>query len=142
MTMRKRIVTLVALLILLAAASCVAIVWWTAPRNITTMERLAKLRGGETARQLEDALGSPGVDRPGFPPIPFGLINDPDRDLVGFLPFESKGLPIVEGWKEWQTPDGKRIAVCFDDSGSVAAAATFQVTESWFDEFHRWLRSP
>jgi hypothetical protein len=140
--MKKRLLVRLFLLIAVAVGGFLLIAWWTGPTNITSIERFAKIRGGESGEALEELLGAPGVDKAGYPPILLGYINVPDVTGIKFAMIESQGPPVVPGWKEWQTRDGKRIAVCFDESGKVAAAARFEVPENWFEKLRRWLRGP
>jgi hypothetical protein len=111
--------------------------WLTGPSNVTSLERLAELRGGETEQEVEDILGAPGVDNTTIRKF---LLGHSDVAEVKFLPIHSKGSLVSSRWKEWRTRGGKHIAVCFNDAYKVVAAATFKVSDTWFEKIRRWLR--
>src|SRR5262249_21272919 len=134
---KKRLLVRLLLLIVVAIAGFLLIAWWTAPTNITTVERFAMIRGDETVDQLEEILGAPGEDKPGYPWFPEGDAPAGTAELR-FAPREFRLLSIAPGWIEWQTRDGQRIGVCFDESGRVVVAARYVERESWFEQTRRW----
>jgi hypothetical protein len=138
--MKKRLLTRLSLLGAVAVAGFFLIVWWTAPANVTTLERFRQVQGGETAEELEELLGSAGIEKPGVPPIFPGYVGIPDNTRVEFADIDAKFLPVGSSFTEWQTRQGKRIVVCFDESGRVAVAATIEQTESWWEKLRRWIR--
>jgi hypothetical protein len=138
--MKKRLLTRLSLLGAVAVAGFFLIVWWIGPANVTTLERFRHIKGGETADELEELLGSAGVEKPGTPPIFPGYIGIPDNIRVEVADIDAKALPGGSSFTEWHTREGKRIVVCFDESGRVAVAATIEQTESWWEKARRWFR--
>lgn len=122
--MRKRIILRLGILAIVAAGGFLLLVWGMAPDNFTTLERFAMLQGGESAEEVQRILGAPGIDRPGIPRALEGKVDVSD---------------LLHS-KEWRTPDGKRIAICFDKLGKAVASARFEEAENWPEKIRRWLR--
>jgi hypothetical protein len=132
--MRRRLLTRLFLLIVLAFAGFVLLVWWTAPTNITSIDRCEAIRAQMTDAEATELLGAPGNDG--------SILESANRELENVEAIAGVGRapspPAM--WKEWRTTEGRRIAVAFDDGGKVMTTASFDVEDTWLDKIRRWLR--
>jgi len=130
--MRRRLLTPLLLLIVLAFAGFLLLVWWTAPTNITSIDRCKAIRAEMTDAEVTELLGTPGNNG--------SILEALNREVLNVDAIAITAIKIAENWKEWRTPEGRRIAVAFDDGGKVTMALSFDVEDTWLDKIRRWLR--
>jgi len=130
--MLKKLLVRSSLLIIVAVAGFLLLVWWSAPANITSIDRFTTIGGPITEAQVTERLGTPGNDG--------SIVEVPNRKLSNVKAIGFGDLSTPATWKEWRTPEGRRLAVAFGDDGKVMMTASFDVEDTWLDKIRRWLR--
>jgi hypothetical protein len=129
--MLKKLLVRSSLLIIVAIAGFLLLVWWTAPTNIASIEHFKSIRGQMTEAEVTELLG-PGNDG--------SILESPNRKLANLEAVDWGVPPGPTTWKEWRTPEGRRLAVAFANDGKVKATASFDVEDAWLDKIRRLLR--
>jgi hypothetical protein len=148
--MKRRVLLYCGIIAAVAVAGVILIAWWTAPANVTTIERSTKVDLRMNDAEVVRVLGSDGASGP----FSKALANATELDEVMSGPKRQQCPPwsglqtyIVGGvvldslqWKEWQTRENDVIVIGFDRVGLVAVKARFSLNDNWTFKIRRWLR--
>ncbi len=129
MTIPKRLLLSLALLLVLVVAGSVCIVW-LAPRHRITAENIEKIQPGMSRQDVEALLRAPaGFEARG---------RKASFSLLAYVVVEMHG----NSQAEWWVGEEQAVAVVFDADGHALkhlSAMAAQDTETYLDKLRRWL---
>ncbi|MCI0743828.1 MAG: hypothetical protein L0Y58_00330 [Verrucomicrobia subdivision 3 bacterium] len=132
--MKKRFLVRLGVLLLLAAAAFVFVLWWTTPNHRINVDSFKKIKNGMTLDEVVQIVGVP-PGHYGAPSKNPGTIYLLASDAV-LDPFKFEGTEHVE---EWHSDVGKLMLILNKEHIVIAAQFESYGDDGLLAKIRRWL---